>query len=76
MFKSPELVLRARSVAIVGASERARWPSNIFGNLRANGFAGPVYPINPKYSEVGNPLPTERTDSGGIPKPWPLPKPP
>lgn len=52
LFKSPELVLRARSVAIVGASERARWPSNIFANLRANGYAGPVYPINPKYTEV------------------------
>lgn len=52
MFKSPELVLRARSVAIVGASERARWPSNIFANLRANGFAGPIYPVNPKYAEV------------------------
>ena len=52
MFKSPELVLRARSVAIVGASERARWPSNIYANLRANGYPGPIYPINPKYSEV------------------------
>jgi len=52
VFKSPELVLRARSVAIVGASERARWPSNIYDNLRTNGFTGRVYPVNPKYSEV------------------------
>jgi acyl-CoA synthetase (NDP forming) len=52
LFQSPERVLRARSVAIVGASDRARWPSNIYANLRANGFAGPVYPINPKYTEV------------------------
>ena len=52
MFKSPELVLRARSVAIVGASERAKWPSNIFANLRANGYPGKIYPINPKYAEV------------------------
>ena len=52
LFQSPERVLRARSVAIVGASDRARWPSNIFANLRANGYPGKIYPINPKYSEV------------------------
>jgi len=45
LFQSPERVLRARSVAIVGASDRARWPSNIFANLRANGYPGKIYPI-------------------------------
>ena len=52
MFTSPEPVLRARSVAIVGASERARWPSSIFASLRDNGYPGKVYPINPRYQEV------------------------
>lgn len=52
MFTSPEPVLRARSVAIVGASERARWPSSIFASLRDNGYPGKIYPINPRYTEV------------------------
>jgi acetyltransferase len=51
-FKSPTPVLRARSVAIVGASERAKWPSMIFSNLRQVGYQGKIYPINPKYSEL------------------------
>ncbi len=52
MFTSPEPILRARSVAIVGASERAKWPSSIFASLRDNGYPGKVYPINPRYQEV------------------------
>ncbi len=52
MFTSPEPVLRARSVAIVGASERARWPSSIFASLRDHGYPGKIYPINPRYQQV------------------------
>lgn len=52
MFTSPESILRARSVAIVGASERAKWPTSIFSSLRDAGYPGKVYPINPRYETV------------------------
>ena len=51
-FRSPETVLRARSLAIVGASERARWPSDIYGSLKTHEYAGPVYLVNPRQAEV------------------------
>ena len=51
-FKSPHSVLCPRSIAIVGASERARWPTDIFNNLRNGGFPGKVYPVNPRATEV------------------------
>ena len=54
MFKSPETVLRARSLAIVGASERGKWPGEIYAGLRDGGYAGKVYPINPRYSTIWN----------------------
>ena len=52
MFKSAERTLRARSVAIVGASEQSKWPGEIYMSLRDGGYPGKVYPINPKYREV------------------------
>src|ERR1700730_12329873 len=45
-------MLRAASVAIVGASERARWASQIFGNLRQNGYAGTIHLVNPRQQTV------------------------
>jgi acyl-CoA synthetase (NDP forming) len=50
-FRSPAPALAPKSVAIVGASERA-WPNLIWGNLRDFGFPGRVYPINPRSREV------------------------
>jgi acyl-CoA synthetase (NDP forming) len=51
-FRSPASILQARSVAIVGASPRGRWPGRIFENLRDYGYPGKIYPINPRYDEV------------------------
>ncbi len=51
-FKSPLPVINPSSVAIVGASERARWPTDIFNNLNKGGFPGKIYPVNPRASEV------------------------
>jgi acetate---CoA ligase (ADP-forming) len=45
-------MLRASSVAIVGASERARWASQIYGNLREFGYAGRIVLINPRQKSV------------------------
>ena len=45
-------VLRASSVAIVGASERARWASQIYANLRKFGYGGRIVLINPRQQQV------------------------
>ena len=52
VLRSPASMLRAASVAIVGASERARWASQIFGNLRHNGYGGKIHLVNPRQSQV------------------------
>ena len=49
---SPASVLQASSVAIVGASERARWARQIYGNLRQFGYAGRIVLINPRQRQV------------------------
>ncbi|HEY7297263.1 MAG TPA: acetate--CoA ligase family protein [Xanthobacteraceae bacterium] len=51
-FKSPLPLLRPYSIAIVGASERSRWATQIFRNLREFGFPGKIYPVNPRSGEV------------------------
>ena len=51
-FKSPLPLFRPPSIAIVGASERAKWPAGIYRNLRKHGFPGNVYPVNPRLSEI------------------------
>ncbi len=45
-------MLNPPSVAIVGASERARWPQDIYANLKAAGYPGKIYPINPRLKEL------------------------
>jgi acetate---CoA ligase (ADP-forming) len=49
---SPASVLRPASVAIVGASERARWASQIYTNLRDFGYAGRIHLVNPRQQKV------------------------
>src|SRR6266702_3077665 len=51
-FRSPETVLRASSVALVGASERGQWQRMIYGNLRDYGYPGRVLLVNPRQKEV------------------------
>jgi acetate---CoA ligase (ADP-forming) len=46
-------MLGARSVAVVGASEREGAPGRtMVEQLVRGGFEGPVYPVNPRYDEV------------------------
>src|SRR5437660_4170212 len=52
LFRSAVSTLQARSLAIVGASERARWPSEIFKNLREFGYPGPIFLVNPRQARV------------------------
>jgi acetyltransferase len=51
-FRPVASTLKARSLAIVGASERARWPSEILRNLRELGYPGPVELVNPRQRQV------------------------
>ena len=46
-----ERLLRARSVAIVGASPKGRWPMGILRNLK-KAYGGKVFLINPNYNEI------------------------
>ncbi len=52
LFRSAVSTLQAKSLAIVGASERARWPSEIFKNLREFGYPGRIALVNPRQAEV------------------------
>lgn len=46
-------LLTPRSVAVVGAGRRATSLGRaVVGNLRASGFTGAVYPVNPRLSEL------------------------
>src|SRR3981081_2149285 len=52
LFRSAVSTLQAKSLAIVGASERARWPSDIFKNLREFGYPGRIAFVNPRQGQV------------------------
>lgn len=53
MFADLELLVRPRSVGVVGASEdKGKGPGRIIPLLEAAGFGGSIHPINPKYSEL------------------------
>jgi acyl-CoA synthetase (NDP forming) len=52
VFRSPESVLKASSVAIVGASERGKWPRQIFTSLKEFGYPGRIYLVNPRQAQV------------------------
>ncbi|WP_207768166.1 CoA-binding protein, partial [Methylobacterium frigidaeris] len=46
-------LLAPRSVALVGASERPNaFGAAILRNLREAGFAGPIWPVNPRHDSV------------------------
>jgi acetate---CoA ligase (ADP-forming) len=51
--KPVENLLGAKSVAIVGASPKGRWPMGIFRNLK-KAYGGKVFLINPNYQEIEN----------------------
>ena len=47
-----ENLLSARSVAMVGASPKGRWPGGIYRNLKTAKYQGKIYLINPNYTEM------------------------
>jgi acetate---CoA ligase (ADP-forming) len=47
-----ENLLSARSVAIVGASPKGRWPMGIYRNLKKAKYNGKLFLVNPNYKEI------------------------
>ena len=47
-----DALLRPRAIAVVGASPRGGRATGAVQNLLDLGFAGAIYPVNPKYTEV------------------------
>ncbi|MEQ1905433.1 MAG: acetate--CoA ligase family protein [Pirellulaceae bacterium] len=51
--KNLDKLFRPRNVAVIGASEKAtNIGSAVVKNLLSGGFAGQIFPVNPKYSQV------------------------
>jgi acyl-CoA synthetase (NDP forming) len=52
-FRDLSPLLKPRSIAVVGASERPGSPGRqVLENLRALGYAGSVFPVHPRHDEV------------------------
>ena len=52
-IRNLDRLLEPKSIAVVGASERAgSVGATVWRNLRAGNFAGTLYPINPKYRSL------------------------
>ena len=49
--KPVENLLSARSVAIIGASPKGRWPMGIYRNLK-KAYGGKIFLVNPNYKEI------------------------
>jgi acetyltransferase len=47
-----ENLLSSRSVAIVGASPKGRWPMGIYRNLKKAKYSGKLFLVNPNYKEI------------------------
>ena len=49
-----EKLFAPKSIALIGASERpGSLGTLVHSNLLAAGFSGPIYPVNPRYTELG-----------------------
>ena len=62
-------LLAPRSVAVFGASARpGRVGATVWRNLRSGGFKGPVFAVNPKYSQLdGEPVVARAADLAVVP---------
>src|SRR5215471_1025354 len=49
-----DALVKPRSIAIVGATDRAGPARSVIESLGALGFPGAIYPVNPKYPTVMN----------------------
>lgn len=51
-IRPAEHLLKAKTLAIVGASPKGNWPNLLYQNLKRAEFPGGVYLINPNYEEL------------------------
>src|SRR6478752_4482443 len=52
-IRNLECLFSPRSVALIGASERPHSiGATVLRNLSEAGFAGPIWPVNPKYAGI------------------------
>jgi acetate---CoA ligase (ADP-forming) len=65
-----EAVFKPKSVAVIGASTApGKLGHDILANLKNGGFAGPLYPVNPKADEIlGLPVYKSITDTPAAPE--------
>jgi acyl-CoA synthetase (NDP forming) len=49
---APLSLLRPRSIAVLGASDRSRWSQAVFDNLAAGGYGGALFPVNPRGGQA------------------------
>ena len=47
-----DALMNPKSIAVIGASQRATRGTNVLNNLRQTGYKGGIYGINPRYEEV------------------------
>jgi hypothetical protein len=45
-------LMKPASIAVVGASQRMTRATRVVANLQRFGYAGRIFPINPKYTDV------------------------
>ena len=65
-------IMNPRSIAVVGASTKQHTiGSDIMKRLREYGYAGPVYPVNPKGGVIEGLPPMRRCST--FPAKWTLP---
>lgn len=50
-MKSIERMLNAKTIAVIGASEKPGYSKSFFDNMAQNPFEGELIPINPKYGD-------------------------
>jgi acetyltransferase len=64
-----QALLNPTSIAILGARENPTgWTARIFGTLQRFGFPGPVYPVNPRHTEIwGAPCYADLADLPEVP---------
>jgi len=64
-----DALLRPKSIAIIGASEKPTIGRRLIASLERIGFRGAIYPINPNYSSVlGRPCYPSIADTPEVPE--------
>ena len=64
-----ETLIRPKSIAIIGASEKPTIGRRLIASLERIGFAGAIFPFNPNYTSVlGRPCYPSLADTPEVPE--------